>query len=191
MTRFWEMNLGDLSLCVSLSLSVCLCLCLSLLNPLTIKPCVLLTATEFKGLVSRVVNMTNTNLDMLGLHKASWGQQFSEAMNVNGGEVESATATDYIMHFFTFGWKVSLDLGLFSVLFCRRRRRRRRSSSSNDVNGRWKLQVGSNEQQRSHSQRLLILFLLFFWIKMVHARGRCYSLWLSLALSHTQSYNDV
>ena len=175
-----------MSVCLCLSLSVCLCL--SLPNPLTIKPCVLLTATEFKGLVSRVVNMTNTNLDMLGLHKASWGQQFSEAMNVNGGEVESATATDYIMHFFTFGWKVSLDQGLCSVLFWSRRRR---SNSSNDVNGRWKLQVGSKEQQTSHSQRFLILFLLFFWIKMVHARGRCYSLWLSLALSHTQSYNDV
>ena len=36
------------------------------------------------------------------------------------------------------------------------------------VSGRWKLQVGSKEQQRSHSQRFLILFLLFFW--MVHTR---------------------
>ena len=50
--------------------------------------------------------MTNANLDMLGLHKATWGQQFSEAMNVNGGEIDSATVADYIMHFFTFGWKV-------------------------------------------------------------------------------------
>ena len=32
------------------------------------------------------------------------------------------------------------------------------------VNGRWrKLQVGSKEQQTSHSQRFLILFLLFLW----------------------------
>ena len=54
------------------------------------------------------------------------------------------------------------------------------------VNGRWwKLQVGSKEQQTSHSQRFLILFLRFFW--MVHARGRCSSLSPSLALT----YSDV
>ena len=55
-------------------------------------------------------------------------------------------------------------------------------SSAPDVNGRWwKLQVGSKEQQTSHSQRFLILFLRFFW--MVHARGRCSSLSPSLALN--------
>ena len=37
-------------------------------------------------------------------------------------------------------------------------------SSAPDVNGRWKLQVGSKEQQMSHSQKFLILFLLFFWM---------------------------
>ena len=64
--------------------------------------------------------------------------------------------------------------------------------------GQRKLQVGSKEQQTNHSQRFLILFLLFFW--MVHARGRWYCLSLFLALSHpsgffsrslTQSYIDV
>ncbi|KAL8609363.1 hypothetical protein ACOMHN_008157 [Nucella lapillus] len=66
----------------------------------------ILNDDEFRGLVSRVVNMTNINMDMLRLHKASWGQQFTEAMNVNGGEVDSASGFDYVMHFFTFGWKV-------------------------------------------------------------------------------------
>ena len=42
------------------------------------------------------------------------------------------------------------------------------------------MQVGSKEQQTSHSQRFLILFLRFFW--MVHARGHCSSLSPSLAL---------
>ena len=55
--------------------------------------------------------------------------------------------------------------------------------SCTNVNCQWKLQVGSKEQQTSHSQRFLILFLLFFW--MVHTRGRCYSLSLSFALSHS------
>ncbi len=27
-------------------------------------------------------------------------------MNVNGGDVENATAGDYVMHFLTFGFKV-------------------------------------------------------------------------------------
>ena len=43
---------------------------------------------------------------MLRLQKASWGQQFKEALNVNGGEVEAASNLDYFLHFLTFGWKV-------------------------------------------------------------------------------------
>ena len=56
--------------------------------------------------------------------------------------------------------------------------------SHDNVNGQWwKLQVGSKEQQTSHSQRFLILFILFFW--MVHMRGRCYSHSPSLALTYS------
>ena len=56
--------------------------------------------------------------------------------------------------------------------------------STVSVNGRWwMLQVGSKEQQTNHSQRFLILFLLFFW--MVHAS--CYSLTPSRCLT----YSDV
>ncbi len=32
--------------------------------------------------------------------------QFMDAMNVNGGDVENASTSDYIMHFLTFGFKV-------------------------------------------------------------------------------------
>ena len=35
----------------------------------------------------------------------SWSDQFVQAMNVNGGEVEEATGFDYVMHFLTFGFK--------------------------------------------------------------------------------------
>nr|KAG5714622.1 hypothetical protein BaRGS_000110 [Batillaria attramentaria] len=70
----------------------------------------ILNDDEFRGLVSRVVNLTNTNLDMLQLHTATWGQQFKEAMNVNGGDVDSATNMDYVMHFLTFGFKVIFAL---------------------------------------------------------------------------------
>ena len=35
----------------------------------------------------------------------SWYEQFVEAMNVNGGDIENATGFDYIMHLLTFGFK--------------------------------------------------------------------------------------
>ena len=37
----------------------------------------------------------------------TWAQQLKDAMNVNGGDIENASAADYIMHFLTFGFKVS------------------------------------------------------------------------------------
>ena len=42
------------------------------------------------------------------LGSETWGQQFRNAMSVNGGDVESATSLDYFMHFVTFPWKVCL-----------------------------------------------------------------------------------
>ena len=54
----------------------------------------------------RVVNMAHLNLDKLAFGSETWGQQFTQAMNVNGGEVEGATVLDYVMHFLTFFWKV-------------------------------------------------------------------------------------
>lgn len=61
---------------------------------------------EFNGFVSRIANLTNANLDAMRVEKIKWGQQFVEAMNVNGGDLETATVLDYVMHFFTFGWKL-------------------------------------------------------------------------------------
>ena len=62
--------------------------------------------SEYSGLVSRIVNLTKANLDALQLEKSTYVQQFYEAMNVNGGDLETATFLDYIMHFLTFFWKV-------------------------------------------------------------------------------------
>ena len=66
----------------------------------------LIMISEFKGVVSRIVSLTNANLDQISVAHSTWGQQFSDAMNVNGGDIEGATKVDYLMHFFTFGWKV-------------------------------------------------------------------------------------
>ena len=68
--------------------------------------------SEFDGFVSRIADLTNANLDAMRVHRATWGQQFVQAMNVNGGDLETATVLDYILHFFTFGWKVSKNIKL-------------------------------------------------------------------------------
>ena len=57
-------------------------------------------------MVSRLVNMTNANLDALRVDNMTYAQQFRNAMNVNGGDLEGASHLDYLMHFLTFGWKV-------------------------------------------------------------------------------------
>lgn len=54
----------------------------------------------------RVVNAAHLNLHKFSLGSETWGQQFYEAMNVNGGDPDGATTMDYIMHFVTFFWKV-------------------------------------------------------------------------------------
>lgn len=69
--------------------------------------------TEFKGFVARVTDLTNANLDSLRMSYTTWGKQFQDAMNVNGGDIENATLLDYLLHFFTFGWKVMYDINVF------------------------------------------------------------------------------
>lgn len=51
--------------------------------------------------------MTRANIGGVALESSNWVQQFKDAMNVNGGDIESATFLDYLLHFLTFGWKVS------------------------------------------------------------------------------------
>ena len=63
--------------------------------------------------MSRILNMTKANLDALELQKTTYMQQFVEAMNVNGGDIESATFLDYILHFLTFFWKVSISQSVY------------------------------------------------------------------------------
>ena len=57
--------------------------------------------------MARVTDLTNANLDSLRMSYTTWGKQFQDAMNVNGGDIDNATAADYVLHFLTFGWKVS------------------------------------------------------------------------------------
>ena len=71
-----------------------------------LKQTLYLLFSEYRRLFDRVVSLTHLNLRRLELGSETWGAQFREAMSVNGGDVENATTLDYIMHFFTFAWKV-------------------------------------------------------------------------------------
>lgn len=63
---------------------------------------------DFNGMVSRLVDMANMNMDSLRVDSNSYADQFRNAMNVNGGDIESASHMAYLMHFLTFGWKVCM-----------------------------------------------------------------------------------
>lgn len=65
---------------------------------------------EFNSVLNRMLLMTNANLDSMKVHHETWAQQLKDAMNVNGGDVENATAGDYVMHFLTFGFKILFAL---------------------------------------------------------------------------------
>lgn len=67
-------------------------------------------------MVSRLVDLTNMNVDSLRVDNITYGDQFRNAMNVNGGDLESATNMDYVMHFCTFAWKVKKIIHMFSKI---------------------------------------------------------------------------
>ena len=60
--------------------------------------------------MNKLMVMTNYNVDGMRVHNETWAQQLKDAMNVNGGDVENATAGDYVMHFLTFGFKIIFAL---------------------------------------------------------------------------------
>ncbi|XP_022669328.1 sodium/calcium exchanger 3-like isoform X3 [Varroa destructor] len=61
---------------------------------------------EVNSVMNRIMMMVDVNVDKMRVHNESWADQFRENMNVNGGDFESATMTDYIMHGVTFFWKL-------------------------------------------------------------------------------------
>lgn len=65
---------------------------------------------EFNSVLNKMLLMTNANLDSMKVHHETWAQQLKDAMNVNGGDVENASAGDYVMHFLTFGFKILFAL---------------------------------------------------------------------------------
>ena len=64
-------------------------------------------------MLSRMLVMTNTNVDGMRVQNETWAQQLKDAMNVNGGDIENASGADYVMHFLTFGFKVCIHYHIF------------------------------------------------------------------------------
>jgi len=74
---------------------------------------------EFNDMVNRLTHTVNMNVDAMKADRATWAEQFRNALNVNGGDVENASNFDYAMHFLTFFWKVNArkqDRRNFTVL---------------------------------------------------------------------------
>jgi len=65
---------------------------------------------EFNTVMSKLMLMTNANVDGMRVHNETWAQQLKDAMVVNGGDLENATTGDYVMHFLTFGFKLIFAL---------------------------------------------------------------------------------
>jgi solute carrier family 8 (sodium/calcium exchanger) len=61
---------------------------------------------EYKTIANKMVSMVQVDIDKLSVTKTSWGQQFHNAMNVNGGDLETAKFSHYIGHTLAFFWKV-------------------------------------------------------------------------------------
>ena len=73
---------------------------------------------EFDNMMNRILTSIDMNVDALRVETVSWSEQFRNAMNVNGGDIEGASSLDYFMHFLTFGWKVCHNMLLYTQYFC-------------------------------------------------------------------------
>lgn len=64
---------------------------------------------DYKTMANRMVSLVQGDIDKLSVTKTSWGQQFRDAMNVNGGDLEKANAANYFAHALAFFWKVNFN----------------------------------------------------------------------------------
>ncbi|CAF1353970.1 unnamed protein product [Adineta steineri] len=61
---------------------------------------------DYKTMANKMASLVQVDLDKLSVTKTSWGEQFQNAMNVNGGDLETAKFGHYIAHTLAFFWKV-------------------------------------------------------------------------------------
>lgn len=60
---------------------------------------------DYSGVLDRVVAITHINIDRLRIGNTSYADQFRDALNVNGGDVDNAGVVDYLLHFITIYFK--------------------------------------------------------------------------------------
>ncbi|XP_068208798.1 sodium/calcium exchanger Calx-like isoform X3 [Palaemon carinicauda] len=65
---------------------------------------------DFNNVLNNMMKMTNANIHAMQVHHETYVSQIKDALNVNGGDIENATAGDYVLHFLTFGWKIVFSL---------------------------------------------------------------------------------
>lgn len=61
-------------------------------------------------MVDRLMLLTRINIHAIELHRQTWVEQIKTAMTVNGGDLDNATTFTYVLHFFSFFWKVVFAL---------------------------------------------------------------------------------
>lgn len=113
-------------ICVPVSVSSCLSPCLCVIWSVSIPPQLIHTQTslttshicwhvdlyslpDYTGVLDRVVAITHINIDRLRIGNSSYADQFRDALNVNGGDVENSTTIDYVLHFITIYFKVMIQ----------------------------------------------------------------------------------
>jgi solute carrier family 8 (sodium/calcium exchanger) len=53
-------------------------------------------------MANKMASLVQVDMDKLSVTKTTWSQQFRDAMNVNGGDLETATIGHYIGHALAF-----------------------------------------------------------------------------------------
>ncbi|CAF4280135.1 unnamed protein product, partial [Rotaria socialis] len=57
-------------------------------------------------MANKMASLVQVDIDKLSVTKTTWGQQFKDAMTVNGGDLETAKFLHYVGHTFSFFWKI-------------------------------------------------------------------------------------
>lgn len=71
---------------------------------------------DYKTMANKMASLVQVDMDKLSVTKTTWGQQFRDAMNVNGGDLETAKAGHYIGHALAFFWKVESFVKIINFL---------------------------------------------------------------------------
>ena len=61
---------------------------------------------NFNQILDNMMDLTTASLDDISLFRTSWSEHFKDSIQLNGGKIDTASFSDYFMHFLTFGLKV-------------------------------------------------------------------------------------